>query len=161
MKVMDGKVRNNMNTAIPRNVATNTTTRTEVYQAVNSERDFQESFVLPERQYYQTHTLGEFILMLNQYAAQCQQKWTHHADKVDGYPESLHEVRKLAAIAIRCMEQHGAPFREIPKKLKVVEEDDSVDLESILEQLKNDSETDEGTFDVQPKIKSLPRKRKR
>src|SRR4051812_9891121 len=121
-----------MSTAIPRDVATNATTRTEVYQAINTERDFQDSFVLPERQYYQTHTLGEFILMLNQYAAQTQQKWTHHSDKVDGYPESLHEVRKLAAIAVRCMEQHGAPLRELPKRTKVVEDDDAIDLESIL-----------------------------
>lgn len=150
-----------MSTAIPRDVATNATTRTEVYQAINTERDFQDSFVLPERQYYQTHTLGEFILMLNQYAAQAQQKWTHHADKVDGYPESLHEIRKLAAIAVRCMEQHGAPLRELPKRTKVVEDDDVVDLESILEQLKGDPETDEGVFEIPTVKKATPKRRKK
>lgn len=96
--------------AIPRDVATNVTTREEVYKAIDSERDYQDSFVLPERQYYQTHTLGEFILMINQYAAQAREKWTHHKD-VDP-PESLHEVRKIAALAVRCMEQHGAPYRQ-------------------------------------------------
>lgn len=105
----------NTKTAIPRNVATNVTTRSETYDAIDSERDFQDSFVLPERQYFQTHTLGEFILMLNQYAAQAQEKWTHHKTGED-VPSSLHEVRKLAAIAVRCMEQHGAPFREPKKK---------------------------------------------
>ena len=99
--------------AVPRDVATNVTTRKEVYKAVDSEREFQDSFVLPERQYYQTHTLGEFILMLNQYAAQAQEKWTHHKDTE--VPESLHEVRKVAALAVRCMEQHGAPKREVKK----------------------------------------------
>jgi len=102
--------------ALPRDVATNITSRSDAYKAIDSERDFQDSFVLPERQYYQTHTLGEFILMLNQYAAQAQEKWTHHSDKED-VPPSLHEVRKIAAIAVRCMEQHGAPKRIPPEKL--------------------------------------------
>lgn len=91
------------------------TPRSEVYRAIDTERTFQDSFVMPDRDYYMTHTLGEFILMLNQYAAQAQQKWTHHSDRVDGFPESLHEIRKLAAIAVRCMEQHGAPSRDLPK----------------------------------------------
>lgn len=104
-----------MSKALPREVATNVTTRVEVYEAINSEREFQDSFVLPERRYYQTHTLGEFILMLNQYAAQAQQKWTHHTDAIDDFPESLHEVRKIASLAVRCMEQHGAPHRKLPK----------------------------------------------
>ena len=95
----------------PRDVATNVTNREAVYKAIDSERDFQDNFVLPERRYYQTHTLGEFILMINQYAAQAQQFWTNHAD--DEVPRSLHEVRKIAALAVRCMEQHGAPHREV------------------------------------------------
>lgn len=98
--------------AIDRDVVTCATCRTDVYRAIDTERDYQDSFVLPERQYYQTHTLGEFVLMLNQYAAQAMQKWTHHSDAGDDYPESLHEVRKIAAIAVRCMEQHGAPPRK-------------------------------------------------
>jgi hypothetical protein len=96
--------------AIPRHVETNVTTRDKVYEAIDSERNYQDKFVLPERQYYQTHTLGEFILMLNQYSAQAMSKWTHHSDIEP--PESLEEVRKIAAIAVRCMEQHGAPNRK-------------------------------------------------
>jgi hypothetical protein len=96
-------------------VASLVTSRDNVYKAIDSEREFQDSFYIPEMRYYQTHTLGEFVLMLNQYAAQAMEKWTHHADKSDGFPTSLHEVRKIAAIAVRCMEQHGAPVRE-PKQ---------------------------------------------
>lgn len=98
-------------TAIPRDVETNATSAAEVIKAIESEVEYAKSFVLPERQYYRTHTLGEFVLMLNQYSAQAMQKWTHHSD-VDDYPESLHEVRKIAALAFRCMEQHGAPLRK-------------------------------------------------
>ncbi len=98
---------------VPRDVATNVTTRADAYAAIDSERDFQDNFVLPDRRYYQTHTLGEFVLMINQYAAQAMQKWTHHtdADSPDDFPPSLHELRKVAALAVRCMEQHGAPKR--------------------------------------------------
>jgi hypothetical protein len=104
-------------TPIPRDVETCVTDRKSVIKAIDSEVEYAKSFVLPERQYYRTHTLGEFILMLNQYAAQAQQKWTHHADG-EQFPESLHEVRKIAALAFRCMEQHGAPVRKISLKHK-------------------------------------------
>lgn len=102
---------------IPRDVETNATDRDAVYKAIDSERDFQDNFVMPERRYFRTHTLGEFILMLNQYAAQAMQKWTHHSDgdSPDDFPPSLHEVRKIAALAVRCMEQHGAPHRQVPR----------------------------------------------
>ena len=104
--------------AIPRDVATHRTTRPEVYKAIDSERQYQDSFVLPEREYYITHTLGEFVLMINQYAAQAQASWTHHkdGDSPDEFAPSLHEVRKIAALAVRCMEQHGAPMRVLPTK---------------------------------------------
>lgn len=85
--------------------------RKEVYEAIDSERDYQDKFVIPDRGYYPTHTLGEFILMLEQYAAQARQSWTHHKDSALGDEPSLHEVRKIAGLAVRCMEQHGAPKR--------------------------------------------------
>jgi hypothetical protein len=93
--------------------------RADVYAAIDGEISFAESFVLPEKRYYATHTLGEFILMLNQYAAQAQQKWTHHGEQEDGHPISLHEVRKIAAIAARCMIQHGAPVRKRPTQADI------------------------------------------
>lgn len=86
--------------------------RSDVYKAIDSEREYQEHFVIPDRGYYPTHTLGEFVLLLNQYAHQAMDKWSHHKDTAIGDEESLHEVRKIAAIAVRCMEQHGAPHRE-------------------------------------------------
>jgi hypothetical protein len=87
--------------------------RADVYAAIDGERDYQDHFVIPTRDYWTTHTLGEFILMINQYAHQAMQKWTHHADSAPGNEPSLHEVRKIAALAVRCMEQHGAPRREV------------------------------------------------
>src|SRR5277367_4994054 len=101
----------------PREVATHRTTRADVYTAIDTEREYQDSFVLPDNEYWQTHTLGEFILMLNQYSAQAQTKWTHPTDPdLRGFENSLHEVRKIAALAVRCMEQHGAPLRVLPSR---------------------------------------------
>ena len=103
-----------MNKDCRTDVSTRRTSRVRVYQAIDSERIFQDSFAISDREYHETHTLGEFILMLNQYAAQAMDKWTHHKDKDGGgFPDSLHEVRKIAAIAVRCMEQHGAPERDL------------------------------------------------
>lgn len=103
---------------VPREVATHRTTRADVYAAIDTEREYQDSFVLPGREYYQTHTLGEFILMIGQYADQARQSWTHHkdGDSPDEFAPSLHEVRKIAALAVRAMEQHGAPLRQLPTK---------------------------------------------
>lgn len=86
--------------------------RPDVYAAIDTEIDYAESFVVPDRGYYAQHTLGEFILMINQYAAQAQEKWVHHAGDLDDHPISLHEVRKIAALCARCMIQHGAPTRK-------------------------------------------------
>lgn len=85
--------------------------RADVYAAIDSERDYQDNFVIPTRDYYPTHTLGEFVLMINQYAAQAMAKWTNHKDSALGDEASLHELRKVAALAVRAMEQHGAPHR--------------------------------------------------
>jgi hypothetical protein len=79
--------------------------RQEVYAAVDAEFDDAASFVIPE------HTLGEFILMLNESAVQARRKWSEGGEGPDGFPESLHEVRKIAALAVRCMVQHGTPKR--------------------------------------------------
>lgn len=88
------------------------TPRSEVYAAIDGEREFQDLHVQPERRYHPTHTLGEFILLLGQYADQAREKWTQHPDTALGDEPSLHEVRKLAALCVRCMEQHGAPRRQ-------------------------------------------------
>ena len=96
-------------------------TRFEAYQAINGERDFQDRFVIPARLFRKTHTLGEFIALISQYADQARAKWTREPDdypagRIDGFPESLHEVRKIAALAVSCMEQHGSPRRLTPKE---------------------------------------------
>ncbi len=79
-------------------------TRSEVYAAIDEERDYQEK-AWPKGN---DQSLGEFILMLEDYVAQARKQWRETAEpEVDAH----HTVRKIGAIAIQCMEKHGAPRR--------------------------------------------------
>ncbi len=80
-----------------------TTNRTEVYAAIDSERDYQNelsSFVL---------TIGEELLLLEEYISRARKTWTEEFTQPE--VETLRAVRKIAGIATRCMEHHGAHNR--------------------------------------------------
>lgn len=83
-------------------------TRPQVYTAIDGERDYQKQFV-PAADFIVHKTIGEEVLLLCEYADRARKLWTDHPD-ADG--ECLHQIRKIAAIAVRCMEQHGALERE-------------------------------------------------
>lgn len=84
--------------------------RLKVYKAIDSERDYQTK-EWPNSQ--NLSTSGEIILL---------QRYTnaflkHYAEAEDapGFDtpmECLNDIRKMAAILVRCMENHGALFRE-------------------------------------------------
>ncbi len=78
--------------------------RSEVYAAIDGERSFQDE-VWPDGD---SQSLGEFILMLESYVSQAREQWRAVAE-----PEinAHHSMRKIAAIAVQCMEKHGAPRR--------------------------------------------------
>jgi hypothetical protein len=89
------------------------TSRVNVYVAIDSERAYQDQIVetdptrhdasLPE------HSVGDYLTMLATYVRKAQDAWTLNA----GVGKSLHEIRKIAGIAVHCMEDHGAPLREM------------------------------------------------
>lgn len=81
------------------------TTRQEVYDAIDSERDYQDD--LNDH----VQTIGEEALMMNEYVARVTREWTNEFTR----PEvvTLAEVRKLAAICVRCLEHHGSQNRNI------------------------------------------------
>lgn len=80
------------------------TAREDVYAAIDSERVYQDA------QWPQGNplTIGESLLLIEQYTAKACVVWT-----VESPPETetLNVVRKIAGIAVRCMENHGAPKR--------------------------------------------------
>lgn len=80
-------------------------TRAEVYSAINGERHYQDS-LWPEGR--AALSVGDFILMVEEYAARARKEWAGQL-----YPETkaLDHMRKIGAIAVRCMETHGAVVR--------------------------------------------------
>lgn len=96
-------------------------TRTEVYEAIDSERDYQDK--MGEKHSWgkgegaSNHTTAEFILLAEEYLARARKAYAQYADFNE---DALENVRKVAGILVNCMEKNGAPKRELPADLKAV-----------------------------------------
>ena len=84
------------------------TNREDVYEAIDSERNYQD-FLASDRTDGSEKTVGEYIVMLHHYLRQADKEWTLNP----GTGGALEVVRKIAGIAVHCMEDHGAPHRRI------------------------------------------------
>jgi len=89
--------------------------RSEVYAAIDSERDYQDRVWAENNPANPTHptdprplSIGEDILLIEEYARRARAKWTGELRPEIG---ALDIIRKIAGIAVRCMETHGAPKR--------------------------------------------------
>lgn len=85
-------------------------TRNEVYDAVDTERIYQSNVISqdPNRCMLIPKSVGDYIVMLSAYINRTQQTWCD----TPGNEQTLHFIRKIAGIAVKCMEQHGAFKRE-------------------------------------------------
>lgn len=85
--------------------------RQEVYSAIDSERAYQNrQWQEPEQEGVPNQMgIGEFVLLVEEYAMKARASFC-----VEKRPEigALNIMRKIAGIAVNCMEQHGAPHRE-------------------------------------------------
>jgi hypothetical protein len=83
--------------------------RTRVYSAVDSERLYQDAGKgNAARHDEKAMSPGEFIVCMEEYLAKARAAWC----KAGGVEPSLHEIRKVTALGVHCMELHGAPFRD-------------------------------------------------
>lgn len=86
------------------------TTRQNVYAAIDSERDYQDSKWPQDGSpgFPNPLSIGEQILLAEEYLHQARLAWTQ-----EKRPEmkALNIIRKVAGICVNCMEQHGAPHR--------------------------------------------------
>lgn len=98
--------------------------RDSVYDAINSERDFQETFIA-EKGLKSEKTVGEYLTLIRTYCSRADIAWTFKS----GDDSALNEIRKIAAICVACMERHGVKSREnlstaqpviTPKKTNIV-----------------------------------------
>jgi hypothetical protein len=89
-----------------------TTPRADVYAALDSERAYQdtrwnESTTTSEGK----HSLEEWIVYMEDYSAEAKHLLSRMSTQ-EAYPKALEIIRKVTAMGVACMEQHGAPRRE-------------------------------------------------
>ena len=82
-------------------------TRDEVYNAIDGERNYQDALG-PKRTDDSDKSVGDYLIMMDTYFRKAKDGWTDHP----GTGHSLAQIRKIAAICVRCMEEHGAVTRE-------------------------------------------------
>lgn len=86
--------------------------REEVYKLIDGERGYQDSLG-KDRKSGTKHTPGDYATMLARYLIHLQIAWTDNSGATqEGKDAYLSVVRKIAAIAVHCMEDHGAPPRK-------------------------------------------------
>ena len=82
--------------------------RGKVFAIIKGERDYQDAQQEDGRFQIAVHTVGEELLLMKVYLDKAMAKYAKHY----GDAPALHGVRKVAALAVRCMENHGALPRE-------------------------------------------------
>lgn len=85
-------------------------TRIEVYEALNSERDYQDSR-WGKTETKGIHSISEWIAYIEDYLSEAKHLLARKK-MVDAYPEANNIIRKVTAMGVACMEQNGAPKRE-------------------------------------------------
>lgn len=90
----------------------NKLTRNEVYKAIDSERDYQDKkgkdLGWGHGQGAQNHSVGDYITMLQAYTNKLHETYVSSV----GDEQSLECIRKIAGIAVSCMEKHGVNPRK-------------------------------------------------
>lgn len=92
--------------------------REKVYEAIDSERAYQKSVwfdtvdigIGGSARVDNPLSIGEFILLIEEYTAQAR---GHFAKEAKPEMNALNTIRKIAGLAVNCMEQHGAPMRHL------------------------------------------------
>lgn len=81
------------------------TPRADVYKVIDGEREYQQTLP-PNRSEDPTRrrTVAEYLTMMDHYVRHAQDAWTMRA----GIEYPLNDMRKIAALAVRCMEEWGA-----------------------------------------------------
>ena len=90
-------------------------TRNEVYAAVDSEREYQEDLE-PSLTQQDRHTIPGELVLMKVYLDRAMEAWVNPRNDIEA---ALNHIRKIAGIAVRCMENHGAPPRMVPREVNM------------------------------------------
>ena len=80
--------------------------RTDVYTIIDSERSFQDDLVRG-KQINAAKSIGEFLTLIRAYSHKADEAWALKFNDA----MAMEEVRKVAALCVAAMEQHGATQR--------------------------------------------------
>ncbi len=106
-------------------MVSNKAVRADVYKAIDGERTYQEKWEDAESK--GVHETGAFILFMEHYLQEARRLESTLENggnnRAFSYPTggkrreegSLDFVRKVTALGVACMEQNGAPEREVPE----------------------------------------------
>ena len=88
-------------------------TRAEVYAALDTEREYQDAKGCANGGEPHRHELESFVLYMDDYMTELK----HQLSRIwcsDGRPpaEALNTIRKVTALGVAAMEQHGARNRQ-------------------------------------------------
>ena len=81
-------------------------TREQVYKIIDSERDYQ-NHLSKEKGYDDNHSTAEHLVLLRSYLNRAETAWCDNL----GDDMALEGIRKIAGIAVRCMEENGGKPR--------------------------------------------------
>lgn len=82
-------------------------TREKVYEAIDTERAYQDTRISNKFEQPAGGIMWPVpaeILMMEEYIKRAREEWTNQKGDVP----ALHMIRKVAGLAVRCMEHHGA-----------------------------------------------------
>lgn len=84
-----------------------TLSRESVYQLIDGERDYQDNLP-PSRSTHAPVDVGGYLSLMQHYLNEAHKEWAMNP----GDTKALDVVRKITALGVHCMEDHGAPARK-------------------------------------------------
>lgn len=89
----------------------NKATRGEVFDAVDEERDYQDSRWTPETTTSGgRHSIGEWVVFIDDYLRQVKTELSRNSEP-QASAMALDTMRKITALGVACMEQNGVVYR--------------------------------------------------
>jgi hypothetical protein len=87
--------------------------RSEVFDAINGERNYQDhKWNEDTTESGGRHTLTEWIMFIEDYVDEAKRVYSREPDP-DASIFVQHTLRKIAALAVAAMEEHGAQTRQV------------------------------------------------
>lgn len=88
-------------------------TRKEVYEAIDSERDYQDSRWNPETTTScNVHSFEDWFTYIEDYVSEAKHLLSR-VPRQESDPVALDIMRKVAGMSVCAMEEHGAPKRKV------------------------------------------------